>query len=218
MSDPHLDSSSELGRLVASARADAPTTAALERMAAGLPVGPPPAAPSGGAGLGVAAKLAIAVGISLGLGAGGYAIFGGEEAPSAAPRFDEAPERAEPTEEPRVVAPGASALPAEAQSAEPEPVPEPPQKASKAAVPSEASILERARRSLGTNPAAALGATREHKRLYPNGVLAQEREVIAIEALKRLKRESEAKSRADAFETEHPESAHQRKVESILEK
>ena len=48
--------------------------------------------------------------------------------------------------------------------------------------------------------------------------MAQEREVIAIEALKRLKRESEAKSRADAFETEHPESAHQRKVESILEK
>lgn len=40
MSEPRLDSGSELGRLVGSARADAPSAEALSRMAARLPAGP----------------------------------------------------------------------------------------------------------------------------------------------------------------------------------
>lgn len=158
------------------------------------------------------------MGISVGVGAGGYGLFGGESAPSAASGGQEAPVTVAPppVEEPKPVAPSAPAP--EAVEAEKPAQPEaPPHKANKPAAPSEAAILERARRSLGKNPAGALAATQEHKRLYPNGVLAQEREVIAIEALKQLKREGEAKSRAESFETEHPESAHQRKVESILE-
>ncbi|MCB9606601.1 MAG: hypothetical protein H6716_08425 [Polyangiaceae bacterium] len=228
MSDERLNASSELGRLVGSARVDAPSAEAIARMAARLPVGPPPAPTDGSAGAGAsgssvglsaAAKLVIAVGISLGLGAGGYALLGGERAPSATPRLEEVPEQvAPPVEEPKVVAPSTPAPTAEVEVEQKAPVEvEAPQKASKPAGPSEASILERARRNLSKDPSAALAATQEHKRLYPSGVLAQEREVIAIEALKRLKREGEAKSRAETFEAEHPESAHQRKVESILD-
>ncbi|MEZ4371577.1 MAG: hypothetical protein R3B07_12165 [Polyangiaceae bacterium] len=221
MSDERLNASSELGRLVGSARADAPSAEALSRMAARLPMGPPPGGvpAGGGAGLSGAAKLVIAVGITLGLGAGGYALFGGEKAQSVTPRLEEAPVQvAPPVEEPKVVVPSAPTPTTEVEVEQKAPADvEAPQKASKPAAPSEASILERARRSLSKDPAAALAATQEHKRLYPSGVLAQEREVIAIEALKRLKREGEAKSRAETFEAEHPESAHQRKVESILE-
>ncbi len=222
MSEPRLGPGSELGRMVGSARADAPSAEAMARMASRLPNGPPPGGaptpPASGAGLSAAAKLAIAVGISLGLGAGGYVLFGGEEAPSATPRLEEAPRQvAPPPEKPTHVAPSAPAPSPDVEKPAVE-VEAPAQKATKPVLPSEASILERARRNLSKDPAAALAATQEHKRLYPRGVLAQEREVIAIEALKRLKREAEAKSRAETFETEHPESAHQRKVESILEK
>jgi hypothetical protein len=56
--------------------------------------------------------------------------------------------------------------------------------------------------------------TREHKRRFPSGALAQEREVIAIEALNRIGDGDGARKRAKEFETSYPGSAHRRKVEN----
>jgi hypothetical protein len=78
--------------------------------------------------------------------------------------------------------------------------------------PSESALLERARQALKSDPQAALALTKQHRRLYPRGVLVQEREVLAIEALSRLKREDEAKRRAGDFKESYPDSAHREKV------
>jgi len=79
--------------------------------------------------------------------------------------------------------------------------------------PTEVELLERARRALASDPANALTLTQKDAALYPNGELAQEREVIAIEALRRLQRNAEAEQRARAFARAFPGSAHQRAVE-----
>lgn len=78
--------------------------------------------------------------------------------------------------------------------------------------PSEVALLEQARGSLGSNPSRALALTEEHRRRFPKGALSQEREVIAIEALKKLGRGTEAKKRGDAFSAENPDTIHRRTV------
>jgi len=82
--------------------------------------------------------------------------------------------------------------------------------------PSEAALLEQARRALASDPARALALTRRHQALYPRGALNQEREVIAIEALRRLGASSKASERATGFEQKYPDSAHRRTVEKGL--
>jgi hypothetical protein len=77
----------------------------------------------------------------------------------------------------------------------------------------EAALLERARRALASDPKLALSLARRHEKEFPNGNLRQEREVIAIEALRRLGRSNEATHRADDFQHEFPNSAHGRSVE-----
>ncbi|HEY4105831.1 MAG TPA: hypothetical protein VGM44_18150 [Polyangiaceae bacterium] len=79
-------------------------------------------------------------------------------------------------------------------------------------VADEASLLERARAALGSNPAQALQLTNEHQKEFPRGALTQEREVIAIAALRRLGRTAEAERRAQAFDRAYPNSAHQHAV------
>jgi hypothetical protein len=77
----------------------------------------------------------------------------------------------------------------------------------------EAALLERAQAALSGNPASALALTREHQRRFPSGALGQEREVIAIEALKRLGRKEAANARAAAFERRYRGSVHRPRVE-----
>jgi hypothetical protein len=83
---------------------------------------------------------------------------------------------------------------------------------------SEAALLEQARSALTSDPARALALTRQHQARFPSGVLKQEREVIAIEALRRLGRSKAAADRAGSFERAFPDSAHRRAVESGLAK
>jgi hypothetical protein len=90
--------------------------------------------------------------------------------------------------------------------------------ASGAEGPSEPVLLEQARRALASSPATALALTNQHAARFPHGVLAQEREVIAIEALRRLGRSAEADRRAAAFAQAFPGSAHQRMVEDASPK
>lgn len=79
---------------------------------------------------------------------------------------------------------------------------------------SEAELLERARRALASSPARALALTEQDRTRFPAGVLAQEREVIAIEALKRLGRSDEAARRAADFARRYPGSAYRKKLDT----
>jgi hypothetical protein len=79
--------------------------------------------------------------------------------------------------------------------------------------PSEGTLLEQARRVLNSSPSSALALANQHRARFPNGVLTQEREVIAIEALRRMHRNSEADQRAAGFSKSFPGSAHQRMVD-----
>jgi hypothetical protein len=73
----------------------------------------------------------------------------------------------------------------------------------------ETALLEPARAALQSDPAEALKLTRRHRARFPRGALAQEREVIAIEALERLGRKAAARARAAEFERRYRGSVHQ---------
>jgi hypothetical protein len=83
---------------------------------------------------------------------------------------------------------------------------------------SEVRLLQRAQDALSGAPDRALGLTREHAARFPAGVLTQEREVVAIQALLRLGRRDEARARAEGFVRAFPGSAHRRRVEALAER
>jgi hypothetical protein len=65
--------------------------------------------------------------------------------------------------------------------------------------------------------AKALALCDRHAReVGAKGLLVQEREVIAIEALVKLGRQGEAKARADKFKRAFPTSTHLLKVEALV--
>jgi hypothetical protein len=110
---------------------------------------------------------------------------------------------------------GASASPeppametAAAASAEPSPV--------VATLPSEGALLLRARQQLASDPASSLALTEEAGRRFPEGALAPEREVLAVEALARLGRLPSARARLAAFRARYPQSPHLARLESLL--
>ena len=113
-----------------------------------------------------------------------------------------------PAPEPAAVeaTPSAAAAPAPAGAVKPATKPVPP------APLSEAELLEQARSALKSDPARALARANEHRSRFPGGALVQEREVIAIKALRQLGRTAEADGRADAFAKAFPGSAFQRKL------
>lgn len=88
----------------------------------------------------------------------------------------------------------------------------------KAALPedSEDALLHRAHAASLSDPRKALALTAEHVRRFPNGMLAQEREVLAIEALARLGRRDDARARATAFSASYPGSPYQSRVDDAL--
>jgi hypothetical protein len=167
----------------------------------------------------------------VGVGLLAFALRGGREAPPDAAKIAE---NAAPTANTAVssgskisaLPPGSAEAPAEASaSAEAAPTPansaasenRPSAAAHKPAL-SEAALLERARAALASDPARALALTRQHQARFPSGVLKQEREVIAIEALRRLGQSKAASERAGSFEQAFPDSAHRRAVEGGLSK
>jgi hypothetical protein len=71
----------------------------------------------------------------------------------------------------------------------------------------EHAILDEARNALGRGDAAtALAAVERHQARYPQGALAEEREVLAIRALASSDRMNEAHARAARFKARHPQS------------
>jgi hypothetical protein len=81
----------------------------------------------------------------------------------------------------------------------------------------EAELLTRA---MGASQHAqwteALAAAEQHARNFPNGSLAQEREMIAIESLLRLGRRAEAERRAEKFRKAWPTSTHLVRLNTML--
>jgi outer membrane protein assembly factor BamD (BamD/ComL family) len=69
---------------------------------------------------------------------------------------------------------------------------------------------------LAQNPKEALAKLEEHARRFPNGTLAQEREVMAIDALLRLGRRADAESRAERFKQTYARSGHVRRIDALL--
>jgi hypothetical protein len=81
----------------------------------------------------------------------------------------------------------------------------------------ELALLERARRVMAKDPARALQLTEQHRRQYRTGLLAEERELLAVEALVKLEHKGQAERRARSFEHAHPNSVHLRRLGVILE-
>ncbi|MGD0530191.1 MAG: hypothetical protein ABSE49_33965, partial [Polyangiaceae bacterium] len=80
----------------------------------------------------------------------------------------------------------------------------------------EAAMLDRARALLGTDPAGALAALDAHAAAYPAGRMSLEREVLAIETLRRLHRFSEARARGESLLRRDPGSIYADRVRAIL--
>ena len=82
--------------------------------------------------------------------------------------------------------------------------------------PSELALVSEAERSRLDAPAKSFALTEEHARLYPHGLLAEERDVLAIEALARLGRLPRAKDLAQRFAARYPGSAYTKRIERAL--
>jgi hypothetical protein len=81
----------------------------------------------------------------------------------------------------------------------------------------ELDLLARARRVVAGSPARALQLTAEHAQRFTDGVLAQEREVLAIEALFRMGQRDLAIKRARRFTERYPDSAHRVRLDAELQ-
>jgi hypothetical protein len=82
--------------------------------------------------------------------------------------------------------------------------------------PSEIALIESAQNA-HASPARALALLQKHARLYPDGMFAQEREVLAISALLTLGRRQAAEQRAERMAETYPGSLHLRRVRVLLD-
>jgi type IV secretory pathway VirB10-like protein len=150
-------------------------------------------------------------------------------APGPAPELEPEPERVldpvapPPTAsaEPSTPAAGASDPPTPAPTAEPiEPAPR--RSRERRADETQASdvveehrLLAEARRVLEADPARALALADAHRRGFPHGLLAEEREYLRVTALAALGREADAQRAAAAFLRRWPGSAYRSEVARI---
>jgi hypothetical protein len=209
----------ELRGALEAARADVPDARRLARIAAGI------TAAGLAAGSGTAAAAAPVAGwkVLAVLGVLGAATLGGVVAvhESAAPPSRTAPST--PASNAPSAPPAASvSLPLAAPEPSVSSAPAPthvPSAARSAPAPNpeaELALLDEAQRALAGEPARALALAAEHGRRFPDGILAQEREVLAVTALARLGRIDEARARAGAFHRRWPSSAHGRRIDALL--
>jgi hypothetical protein len=231
MKDPARlsEGSDALGELMRAARADVPTASELSEVASAI-ANLPPAAPGAGAATGGgAAAAAGAAGVSGGKVVGvlviacalvAASIYGliKTQRPLLAPAVPIVSQPLPPLP-PERTAPVPSVPPAESALPTAEPgtatSPSAPSGRSPRPAQTESQLLDAARAAVQTDPSRALALTRRHAQLFPNGVLVQEREVIAIEALKRQGKGSAAQGRAQTFERNYPNSPHKPKLDEL---
>jgi len=81
----------------------------------------------------------------------------------------------------------------------------------------EVTILGKAQRALVADDAnAALALTDRHNETFPSGMMIEEREAIAIEALARLGRADEARTRFDRYRVRFPRSSYRQRLERLI--
>ena len=108
----------------------------------------------------------------------------------------------------------AQARPAQVSATTVQPQASAPRAASAPAVTwDEAEMLQRARRLAAEQPAQALRLLDEHRRRFARGMLAPEREVLAIEILRAQSRTTEARARIAAFRASYPSSVYLERLE-----
>lgn len=165
-------------------------------------------------------KLAVvALGSGLALSGGYWALRAAERSPAVAPRPVEAPARPSLSASPTV--------PVEAPSLQ-EPLPEverveggpsrksPPPRQD--ALQAESALLTQARAQLRSGNAGGAQASLDRLQAqFPKGMLAQEREVLAIEVLAARGNASGARQRARAFIKAFPKSPHSQKLARFVE-
>jgi hypothetical protein len=78
-------------------------------------------------------------------------------------------------------------------------------------------LLEAAQRALAGAPQQAFTLTEQHRRRFAQPQFEQEREMLAIEALLRLRRNEPAHARAVAFERRFARSSHLPRLRSLLD-
>lgn len=88
--------------------------------------------------------------------------------------------------------------------------------AQRAARPSEEDLILEARRALRTNPSLTENRLSVHRRLYPNGLLAEEREALRIELLIDRGDHERARRALDRIRRDRPDSAHVARLERLL--
>jgi hypothetical protein len=124
-----------------------------------------------------------------------------------------------PLEETRTPAEGSSTAPAAAPAtseAAPAISAAPVTRAAPLERPSELALLSEAERLRSTSPLRSLSLAEQHARLYPNGVLAEERDVLSIEALARLGRLPRAQELAARFAARYPSSPYRKRIERAV--
>ena len=77
--------------------------------------------------------------------------------------------------------------------------------------------MERARRSVASDPALALKLSREHARRFPAGQLRSASRFVAIKALQRLGRDDEARMRARGLLAAQPRSLYAEQARHLLD-
>jgi hypothetical protein len=80
----------------------------------------------------------------------------------------------------------------------------------------ELALLQRAQSALNRSASAALELAAEHARLYPNGLFAQEREMLCIEAELKLGKRRDALTRAHAFSERFGRSTYRARIDRLL--
>lgn len=80
----------------------------------------------------------------------------------------------------------------------------------------ELELLRAAEASLAEDPASAFALTTRHLLAYPDGMLAQERELLAIQAQLKLGERASAELRAQRFRERYPRSPLERRLERVL--
>jgi hypothetical protein len=173
----------------------------------------------GAAAGGTTAGAAKVIGALAAAAAVGGAIWYGvtPDAPRAPPR-ERAPE-VEVSIEPPVIAPIEESIP---EGLDPPVAPDPPRvraeprPALETDPDAELALIRSAQDALRSSPARALELTAEHERRFGEGTLAQEREVVAIDALARASRADDARARAQRFHARWPRSAHRRRIDVLV--
>jgi hypothetical protein len=107
---------------------------------------------------------------------------------------------------------------AEARVAAASPAPAPaPAAAATDLLAREVPLIDAARTDVATSPSRALAALETHRREFPHGQLAAEREFLAVQALLQMNHMADAKQRAAELASRHPTSSYAARAAKLIE-